>query len=66
MVGGDVVGVEGDEGVELGEGGFEVSEAGVAHGEAVAGEGVGGVELKDFVEGCDLVHVYDGRPDGWK
>jgi hypothetical protein len=30
------------------------------HGEAVAGEGVGGVELEDFVEGRDLVHSSDG------
>ena len=28
----------------------------VFHGEAVAGEGVGGVGLQDFGEGGDLVH----------
>jgi hypothetical protein len=32
----------------------------VLHGEAVAGEGVGGVQLQDFIEGGDLVHDIDG------
>lgn len=34
------------------------------HGEAVAGEGVGGVELEDFVEGCDLAHMFMVRGCG--
>ena len=45
-----------DAGGELGEGGVGVALGDVLHGEAVAGEGVGGVELKDFVEGGELVH----------
>jgi hypothetical protein len=28
------------------------------HGEAVAGEGIGRVELQNFVEGGDLVHEF--------
>jgi hypothetical protein len=40
----------------------------VFHGQAVAGEGVAGVELEDFVEGCDLVHVsmVGGGLWGWQ
>jgi hypothetical protein len=50
LVGGDVVGVASDAGGELGEGGFGVGLGDVLHGEAVAGECVVGIELKDFVE----------------
>jgi hypothetical protein len=56
LVGGDVVGGVGDEGVELDEGGVGVG-LGELHGEAVAGEGVGGVEVEDFSELGDLVHA---------
>jgi hypothetical protein len=37
----------------------------VLHGEAVAGEGVGGIELKNFVERGDLVHdlILEGLAD---
>ncbi len=48
LVGGDVVGVVGDAGGELGEGGFGVVLGEVFHGEAVAGEGVVGVERRGF------------------
>ena len=41
---------------ELGEGGVGVALRRVLHGEAVAGEGVGGIELEDFVERGELVH----------
>jgi hypothetical protein len=37
----------------------------VFHGETVAREGVGWVELKDFVEGGDLVHELMVRVGGW-
>ena len=56
LVGGDVVRVAGDAGGEFREGGMGVAEGDVLHGETVAGEGVGGVELEDFCEGCELVH----------
>jgi hypothetical protein len=56
LVGGDVGGVVLDEGGELCEGAGGVALTEVFHGEAVSGEGVGGVELKNFVEGGDLVH----------
>jgi hypothetical protein len=49
LVGGDVVGIVVDEGGEFGEGEVGVALGVVLHGEAVAGEGVGGVELEDFV-----------------
>ena len=50
LVGGDVVGGLVDEAIELGQalGGAGLRD--VLHGEAVAGEGVGGVELEDLVE----------------
>jgi hypothetical protein len=38
----------------------------VLHGEAVAGEGVGGVELEDTVECGDLVHGVMVRVGGWE
>jgi hypothetical protein len=60
LIGGDVVGVVVDEGAELGEGEVGVALCVVLHREAVAGEGVGGVDGKDFGEGCDLVHEFDG------
>jgi hypothetical protein len=68
LVGGDVVGIVADEGGELGEGGFGATLAEVFHGEAVAGEGVGGVELKEFIAGCDLVHasMVGGGLWGWQ
>ena len=56
LVGGDVVGVVVDEGGEFGEGEVGVALGVVFHGEAVAGEGVGGVGGEDFGEGGDLVH----------
>ena len=46
------------------EGGFSVVLAEVLHGDAVAREGVGGVEGKNFVESGDLIHEFDVRPDG--
>ena len=42
LIGGDVVGVGGEDGVELCEGFFMAVLGYVFHGEAVAGEGVGG------------------------
>jgi hypothetical protein len=56
LVGGDVARIVLDEGGEFGESAGGVAVAEVFHGEAVAGEGVGGVELEDFVKGSDLVH----------
>lgn len=57
LIGGDVVGVVLDEGCEFGEGGVGVVLSCVFHREAVAREGVGGVELEDLVECGDLVHA---------
>jgi hypothetical protein len=37
----------------------------VLHGEAVAGEGIGGVGCEDFSEGGDLVHRLMVRCYGW-
>jgi hypothetical protein len=37
----------------------------VLHGEAVAGEGVGGVGCEDLCEGGDLVHRLMVRCFGW-
>jgi len=51
LVGGNVVGIVLNTGGELGEGSVRVALGDVLHGEAVAGEGVGGIELEDFVEG---------------
>ena len=51
LVGGNVVGVVLDAGGELGQGGLGVAADDVFHGEAVTGEGVGGIELKYLVEG---------------
>ena len=65
LVGGDVGGVVLDEGGELGEGDGGVALTEVFHGETVAREGVGWVELKDFVEGGDLVHELMVRVGGW-
>ena len=56
LVGRNVVGVEGDEAVELFQTLVRAALADVFHGEAVAGERVVRVELEDFVEGGDLVH----------
>ena len=56
LVGGDVVGVVLDADAELGEGDFGVVLAEVFHGEAVAGEGVDGIEEEDFIECGDFVH----------
>ena len=56
LVGGNVVGVVMDEGGEFGEGEVGVALGVVFHGEAVAGEGVGGVSGEDLGEGGDLVH----------
>ena len=58
LVGGDVVGVVLDAGGELGEAGGWIALGDVLHGEAVAGEGVGGIELEDFVERGELVHTW--------
>jgi len=57
LICGDVIGIVGDKGGELFEPFICVALANVFHGESVAGEGVGGVELKDFVECGDLVHT---------
>jgi hypothetical protein len=51
-----VVGIVLDAGGECGEGGVGVALREVLHGEAVAGEGVGRIELQDFVERGELVH----------
>jgi hypothetical protein len=56
LIGGDVIGVVLDESCKLGEGGVGVALREVFHGEAVAREGVGGVELEDVVERGELVH----------
>jgi acyl-CoA hydrolase len=45
-----------DESAELDQGGVRVAVAEVFHGEAVASEGVCGIELQDFRESGDLVH----------
>ena len=72
LVGGDVVGVVLDQRFELCEGLIRVALAEVLHGEAVAGEGVGGVGSKDFVEGGEFgvgVHelILVGRlPSGFR
>jgi hypothetical protein len=68
LVGGDVGGVVLDEGGEFCEGEVDAAVAEVFHGEAVAGEGVGGIELEDFVEGGDLVHELMVRfgGEGWQ
>jgi len=60
-----------DEGGELCKGDFGAALADVLHGEAVAGEGVGGVGGEDFGEGGDLgvgVHELMVRfvEDGWQ
>jgi hypothetical protein len=65
LVGGHVVGVVVDEVGELGEGEFGVALGLVFHGEAVAGEGVGGVGGEDFREGGDLVHDLMVLRCGW-
>jgi hypothetical protein len=68
LVGGDVVGTVLDEGGELGEGDVGVAPADLLHGEAIAGEGVGGVGCEDFGEGGDLgvgVHELMVRFGGW-
>jgi hypothetical protein len=66
LVGWDVVGIVVDEGGELREGEVGVALGVVLHGEAVAGEGVGGVGGEDFGEGGDLVHgaMISGKPRG--
>jgi len=51
LVGGDVVGVVANADGELAQGEVGVAARDVLHGEAVTGEGVGGIELEDFVEG---------------
>jgi len=56
LVGGDVVVIVLDAGGELGEGGVGMALGDVLHGQAVAGECVGGIELQDFVERGELVH----------
>jgi hypothetical protein len=58
LVGGDVVGIVADEGGELGQGCVGVALREMLHGEAVAGEGVGGIELQNFVERGELVHTW--------
>jgi hypothetical protein len=57
LVGGDVIRVDADERGELLESPFRVALADMLHGEAVAGESVVRVELKNFVECGDLVHT---------
>jgi hypothetical protein len=57
LVGGNVVGIVANKGGELGKGGISVVLAYEFHGEAVAGKGVGRVELEDFVESGKLVHL---------
>ena len=68
LVSGDVGGVVLDEGGELGESDGGVALTEVFHGETVAREGVGRVELEDFVEGGDLVHelMVRVRGRGWQ
>lgn len=50
LVGGYVVGIVRDAGCELGESCLGLPLSDVFHGEAIAGEGVCGVKLKNFVE----------------
>jgi len=68
LVGGDVVGIVVDEGGELCESEIGPALTVVLHGEAVAGEGVGGVGGEDFGEGGDLVHKLMVRcgEGGWQ
>lgn len=54
-----------NEGGELGEGEIGVALGVVLHGEAVAGKGVGGVELQEFGESGDLIHELMVRCCGW-
>jgi len=56
LVRGDVVGGVADEDVKLSERGLGVATRDMFHGEAVAGEGVGGIELEDFIERGEFVH----------
>ena len=56
LVARDVVGVVVDKGGEFVEGEIGVALSVVLDGEAVAGEGVGGVGGEDFREGSDLIH----------
>jgi hypothetical protein len=56
LVARDVVGVVVDKGDEFVEGEVSVALSVVLHGEAIAGEGVGGVGGEDFGEGSDLIH----------
>jgi hypothetical protein len=58
LEGGHIVGIVLDAGGEGGEGGFGIALGEVLHGEAVAGEGVGRIELQDFVERGELVHTW--------
>ena len=64
LVAGDVVGVVVDESGEFGESEVGVALRVVFHGEAVAGEGVGGVGGEDLGEGGDLVHELRGASGG--
>ena len=57
LIGGDVVGIVLDEEIEFVERFVGVVFGGVGHGEAVAGEGVGGVLLEHLGEKGDSVHV---------
>jgi hypothetical protein len=57
LVGGDVIGVVLDAEIEGFEGSVGVVLAEILHRDAITGEGVGGVEGEDFVEGGDLVHL---------
>ena len=65
LVSGNVVGGVLDERGEFREGGVGLALADVLHGEAVAGEGVGGVDLEDFGECGDLVHALMVRCGRW-
>jgi hypothetical protein len=56
LVARDVVRVVVDKGGEFVEGEVGVALSVVLHGEAVAGEGVGGVGGENFGEGSDLIH----------
>jgi hypothetical protein len=57
LVGGNVVWIAIDAGGKLGQCGFAVVLRQMLHGKAVTCEGVGWIDLEDFVEGGDLVHT---------
>jgi len=65
LVGGNVVVVVLDEGVELSECGIGAAFRLMSHRQSVAGKCVGGVLLKHLGEECDAIHMSMVRRDAW-